>query len=196
MNVRIALFIHICSVLGLFVSAALETTSLNRLRNTKSVSVGRAWGSLNTPLKYSFPVSAVLLLLSGLYQLHENSDFKQAQPWAMTVLVLLVVLAIMGGAFNGRHMEAIQEALREAPDGPIPAAIDARIHDPILLTSIQTMTTAILGAALIMTVKPGLRDSIIIAAVSMLLGAASAQPMLRARKAESAPETAPAVAGE
>lgn len=196
MNVQIALFFHICGAVALFVSAALEITSLTRLRRTGSVAVARAWASLNTPLEFSFPISAVVLVLSGLYQLHENPDFKQAQPWALTVLVVLVVLAILGGAFNGRRMKAIKEALQEAPEGPIPAAIDAQIHDPVLLTSIQSMSVAILGAVLIMTIKPGLRDSIIIAALSMLLGAASAQLTVRAQKTERAAEPVALGAGE
>jgi hypothetical protein len=190
MNVQIALFFHICGVLALFVAAALEITSLTRLRRTTTVSVARAWASLNPPLEFVFPISVVVIILSGLYQLHENPDFKLAQPWAMTVLVLIIVLAALGPLVNGRRLMAIYEALREAPDGPIPAAIVKRIHDPVLLTSIQAMTAAILGAALIMTVKPGLRDSVIIAVVSMLLGAASALAILRARKAQPVSEAA------
>lgn len=183
MNVHIALFIHICGVLTLFGSAALEITSLARLRRTTSVAVGRAWASLNVPLEYSFPAAVVALIASGLYQLHENADFKQAQPWAMTALVMLVGLAILGAAINGRRMMAIYEALQEEPDGPIPTSIQARIHDPVLLTSIQSMAVAILGVVLMMTVKPGLRDSVIVAVVSLLVGAASAQLMLRSGRA-------------
>ena len=184
MKVDVALFFHICGVLILFGSAGLEITSLTMLQRTRTVAVGRAWASLNRPLEFSFPIAVVVLIASGLYMLHENPDFKQAQPWAMTVLVLLVALAILGAAVNGRRMMAIYEGLQEAPDGPIPAEIAARIHEPLLLTSILTMTGAILGAVLIMTVKPGLRDAIIVAVVSMILGAAVAQGMLRSRRAE------------
>jgi hypothetical protein len=56
------------------------------------------------------------------------------------------------------------------------------------------MSAAIIGAVLIMTVKPGLRDSIIIVAVSMILGAAGTQAMLRNSAAASLPEPAPAAA--
>jgi hypothetical protein len=51
------------------------------------------------------------------------------------------------------------------------------------------MSGAILGAVLIMTVKPGLRDSVIIAVVSMLVGALSAQALLR-RSADQRTSTA------
>jgi hypothetical protein len=190
MNVDIALFFHICGVLVLFVSAALEIMSLTQLRRTRTVEVARAWASVNKPLEFSFPISVLILIPSGLYMLHENPDFKQAQPWALTVLVVLIVLAILGGAFNGRRMQAILDGLQEAPEGPVPADIQVRINDPALLTSIQAMTGAILGAILIMTVKPGLRDSIIIAAVSLILGGLSAQLVLRNR---TSPQTAVAV---
>ncbi len=66
----------------------------------------------------------------------------------------------------------------------------------MLLTTVQTMTVAILGAAFLMTVKPGLRDSIIIAAVSLLLGAASAQLVLRAQNTQPVQETRGLVTSE
>jgi uncharacterized membrane protein len=183
MNVNIALFFHICGVLMLFGSAAVEIISLTSLRSTSSVAVGRAWAGLNKPLEFTFPLAAVVLIASGLYMLHSNPDFKLAQPWALTVLVVLIVLSVLGASFNGRRMKAIVETLEKAPDGAIPPDIATRIGDPYLLTSIQTMTAAILGAVLIMTLKPGLRDSIIIVVVSMILGALSAQPLLRTRAA-------------
>src|SRR5437868_3486671 len=107
MGVDIALFFHICGVLTLFGSVGLEITSLTQLRRTQTVSVARAWASLTKPLEFSFPVASVVLIFSGLYMLHENPDFKAAQPWALTVLVLLVVLSIVGGFFNGSRMKAI-----------------------------------------------------------------------------------------
>jgi uncharacterized membrane protein len=194
MNVNIALFFHICGVLILFGSAALEITSLNRMRRISSAAVARSWASVNKPLEFTFPISVVILIASGLYMLHENADFKAAQPWALTVLVVLVALAVLGAAFNGRRMKEIWTALENAPDGPISSDIKERIHDPVLLTSIHAMSAAIIGAVLIMTVKPGLRDSIIIVAVSMILGAAGTQAMLRNSAAASLPEPAPAAA--
>ena len=193
MNVDIALFFHICGVLTLVVSAVLEVTSLSRMRRTRTTSVARAWASLNRPLEVTFPLSVIVILASGLYMLHEDPNFRAAQPWAMTVLVLLVVLAILGAAFNGRRMQRILEALEHAPDGPVPANIEQQIRDPYLLTSIHAMSVAILGAVLLMTVKPGLRDSIIIAVISLILGALSAQPILRRDVAQTG--ASPAVVG-
>ena len=184
MNVNIALFFHICGVLGLFGAALAETTSLFMLRRTPTVAVGRAWASLNKPLEFAFPISAVLLIVTGLYMLHENSDFKSAtQPWAMTVLVVLVVLAIVGAAFNGRHMKEIRLGLNSASEGPMPVDLEAQIHDPVLLTSIVSMSTAILGAVMLMTLKPSSAVTcIVIAVVWMIAGALAAQPLARSHQ--------------
>jgi outer membrane lipoprotein SlyB len=179
MDVDVALFFHICSVLLLFGSALLEITSLLALRRTSTVAIGRAWASLNRPLAVTFPVSAALLIVTGLYMLHQNPDFRSSQPWAMVTLVLLIVLSIVGAAFNSKRMEGIIEALRTAPDGPINADVHARIHESALLTSIMTMTGAVVAAVYLMTVKPGMSDSIIIAIIGMVLGAAVGQGIVR-----------------
>jgi hypothetical protein len=130
-----------------------------------------------------FPISAVLLIVTGLYMVRTSDEFKGAtQPWAMTVLALLVVLSIVGAAFNGQRTKAIRLGLNAAPEGSIPVDLEARIHDPVLLTSILSMTSAILGAVMLMTIKPSSAVTcIIIAAAWLLAGALVAQPLTRSR---------------
>ncbi len=183
MNVNVALFFHVCGVLGLFGAALVETTSLLMLKRTSTVTVGRAWASLNKPLEFVFPISAVLLVVTGLYMLHENADFKTAtQPWAMTVLVFLVVLAIIGAAFNGQRMKAIRLGLNSAPEGSMPVDVETRIHDPALLTSILSMSSTILGAVMLMTIKPSSAITCIVIVVAwMIAGALMAHPLTRSR---------------
>ena len=183
MSVHVALFFHIVGVLLLFGAALTETASLLMLRRTSTVMVGRAWASVNKPLEAIFPIAAVLLVVTGLYMLRENDEFKGAtQPWAMTVLGLLVVLAIAGAGFNGRHMKAIRLGLNNAPEGLIPPDLETRIHDAALLTSILSMGSAILGAVMLMTIKPSSAVTCVIIAVAwMLAGALAAQPLRRSR---------------
>jgi uncharacterized protein YneF (UPF0154 family) len=190
MDVNVALFFHICGVLTLFGSALLEITSLLRMRAARSVAEARSWAGVNKPLEVTFPIAVVLLASSGLYMLHNNPDFKSPQPWAMVVLVLLIVLAILGAVFHGRSLAAIAEGLAHAPQGAIPREIDAQIHNPLLLTSISSMSFAILGAVALMTVKPGLRDAIIVVAVSLILGAGVGQFVARREETAEVPEVA------
>jgi hypothetical protein len=189
-DVDIALFFHICGVLTLFGSALLEITSLLRMRAATSVAVARAWAGVNKPLEATFPIAVVLLLASGLYMLHNNPDFKTTQPWAMVVLVLLIVLAIVGAIFHGRTLGTIAEELAAASHGAIPREIEARIHNPILLTSISSMSVAILGAVALMTVKPGLRDSIIVLGVALVIGAGLGQFVARGDESVESVEVA------
>jgi hypothetical protein len=125
----------------------------------------------------------VLLIVTGLYMVRTSDEFKGAtQPWAMTVLALLVVLSIVGAAFNSQRTKAIRLGLNAAPEGSIPVDLEARIHDPVLLTSILSMTSAILGAVMLMTIKPSSAVTcIIIAAAWLLAGALVAQPLTRSR---------------
>jgi hypothetical protein len=185
MRVDVALFFHICGVLLLFGASLVETTSLLMLKRTYAVAVGRAWASLSKPLEVAFPVAAVLLIVTGLYMLHENGDFKGAtQPWAITVLVFLVVMSIAGAAFNGTRMKAIRLGLNKSLEGAIPADLETRIHDPALLTSILSMSSGFLGAVMLMTIKPDAAISCIVILVAwMLFGAAVAQPLSRGRMA-------------
>jgi uncharacterized protein YneF (UPF0154 family) len=106
------------------------------------------------------------------------------------VLVLLIVLAILGAVFHGRSLAAIAEGLAHAPQGTIPREIDAQIHNPLLLTSISSMSFAILGAVALMTVKPGLRDAIIVVGVSLVLGAGIGQFVARREETAEAAEVA------
>lgn len=180
MSVHVALFFHILGVLLLFGAALAEATSLLMLRRTSTVIVGRTWASLNKPLEAAFPIAAVLLVVTGLYMLHENEEFNGAtQPWAMTVLALLVVLAIAGAGFNGRRMKAIRLDLNTATEGPVPPDIQARIHDSALLTSILSMGSAIPGAVMLMTIKPSSAVTCVVTAAAwMLVGALAAQLLL------------------
>ena len=191
MSYNVALFFHICGVLTLFGAALVETTSLLMLRRTSTVTVGRAWMSLNKPLEAAFPISAVLLIGTGLYMLHDSQDFKGAtQPWAMTVLVLLVVLSIVGAGFNGKRLKEIHLGLNKAPEGSIPVDLEARIHDRALLTSILSMFAAVLGAVMLMTIKPSNAATCIVIVVAWLLaGAMVAQPFTRSRPILAAAES-------
>jgi hypothetical protein len=188
----VALFFHICGVLTLFVATALELTTLVRLRGSRSVAEARTWSRLSPPPP-AFIVAVLVIIGAGLYMLHSN--YGSAQPWAMTALTLVVVLSILGAAFNGPRMEAIRGGLNKAPDGPIPDEVVRRIFDPALLTSIQTMTVIIVGIVLLMTVKPGLRDTLIIAVVAGIVGIATAQLAIRAQRAPAARAAASERAG-
>jgi hypothetical protein len=188
----VALFFHICGVLTLFVAVALELTTLMRLRAARSVAEARTWTRLSPP-PAAFIVAVVVIVGAGLYMLHSN--YGSAQPWAMTALTLVVVLTILGAAFNGPRMQAIHRGLETAPDGPIPDDVAHQIFDPWLLTSIQTMTVLIVGIVLLMTVKPGLRDALIIAAVAGIAGLATSQLAMRAQPKSGAQTAAPQYAG-
>jgi len=55
----------------------------------------------------------------------------------------------------------------------LPEALERSVHDPVLLTAVQTLTILLLGVVFLMTTKPSLGGSLIVMGVALLLGLAS-----------------------
>jgi hypothetical protein len=68
---------------------------------------------------------------------------------------------------------------KEAPNGPLPEPLYARIHDPVLSAGLNGTAATVLGIVFLMTTKPALVDSIAVIAVALVLGIASALPLRR-----------------
>jgi hypothetical protein len=179
MPYKIALFIHVVSVLALFTAAGIEITEMVGLRRSATVETVRAWARGTAFVGRVFPISSVVILVSGLFMM--VAAWPGNTPWAITALVSLVVLAILGGAINGKRLEAIHSAAEAAPAGPIPATLRQQINDPVLWTSVQTMTVGALGIVYLMTVKPGWVASVVCMLIALAIGVASAQPAWRTK---------------
>lgn len=191
MPYKIALFIHVVSVLALFAAIGLELTELAALRRALTVEHVRAWARETAFVGRVFPLSAVVILATGIYMVAASWGANAA--WAAVSLLALVILGALGGAINGKRMEAIHEAAEAAPAGAVPAALRRQIADPVLRTSVQTMTAVALGIVYLMTIKPGWLGSVLTLLVAAGLGVASALPARRAGAA-SATEERPAAA--
>jgi hypothetical protein len=181
MPYKVALFIHVVSVLALFTAAGIEITGMVGLRRSATVETVRAWARGTAFLGRVFPISSVVILLSGIFMM--VAAWPRNTPWAITALVALVVLAILGGAINGKRLEAIHVAAEAAPAGPVPATLRQQINDPVLWTAVQTMTVGALGIVYLMTVKPGWVASVVCMLIAFAIGVASAQPAWRRKGA-------------
>src|SRR2546430_479268 len=93
--------------------------------------------------------------------------------WIAVGLISLVLIAPLGTALIEPRRRAIERLAQEAPDGPLPESLERRIHDPILLTALQTVATLLLGIVFLMTTKPALTGSLIVIAIALALGLAS-----------------------
>ena len=176
----LALFAHILGVLGVFVGLALDWTTILRLRRARTVALVREVTSLVGFQARLIQISSLLLLIAGIYM--TVTAWDRGRPWILVSLAALIVIGALSGGVDGRRLAAIRKTVVEASDGTIPPALQRRMTDPVLLTSVQTAGLIGLGAVFLMTTKPDLLGSLITLAVAVVLGVLSAQPWRRPRE--------------
>jgi uncharacterized membrane protein len=180
------LFFHIVGVIGLFSSNLLELIAVFRMRGAQSTAQIQEWMSLNRLLEKVVPISAVLILVSGLYMVFTVWGWSHA--WIILSLSLMVLLGILGPVINGPRMKAIHVALTQAPAGAVSTALREHAADPVLQVYALIPSFLSLGAVALMVLKldwPGSIAVMVMAfALSILIG-------LLARKTPR--ETQPAV---
>jgi hypothetical protein len=172
------LFLHVCGDIGIFIGIGAQLLGLMALRRTTRVEQARAIAglmSLSDPISI---VSALVTIAAGLYL--ALTVWGLQTGWIAVALVSLIVLLppLMAGVVEPR-MRAIVTMAKEAPDGPLPATLDARIHDPLLGTALQTVVAVVLGIVFLMTNKPPLAGSVAAMVVALALGLASGLPLWR-----------------
>ncbi len=177
----IVLFLHVSGDIGLFIGIGTQLFSLAALRRAKNVAQVRAIVGLITMSDSVSVVSALLTIAAGLYM--ALTVWGLQTGWIAVALASIIVLLppLIRGVIEPR-MRAIVAMAREAPDGPLSAALSAHIHDPVLGTALQTMAALVLGIVFLMTIKPSLVGSIIAMAVALALGLTSGLPLWRAAR--------------
>jgi hypothetical protein len=176
-----ALFIHIIGALGLFVALSLEWLCLIGMRRARVVLQVQEWAGLRGVLAIVFPISAVLILVSGLYLVHELGG--QSPGWTSVALIVLILLGVAGGVLSGPRMRAISAAAETAPAGSVPGSLNLLILDPILWTTVQVSGVLAIGVVYLMTIKPETGGSWLTILVAAVIGVVASQPVWRARPA-------------
>jgi hypothetical protein len=168
---NIVLFLHISGAIGYFVGIGTWLIGFTALRRAQRVEQVRALTNLTGRLGPLFVISVLLILASGLYMAITAWGLRTS--WIAVGLISLILIAPLGLVLIEPRRRAIARLAQEAPDGPLPQALQQRIHDPILGTALQTVAVLLLGTVFLMTTKPALIFSLIVMAVALVLGLAS-----------------------
>jgi hypothetical protein len=176
----IVLFLHVCGAIGYFVGMGTWLFALAALRRAQRVEQVRALTKLAGRLGPLFGISVLLILATGLYMAITAWGLRTG--WIDVALVSLILIAPLGTAFIEPRRRAIARLAQEAPDGPLPQALEQRTHDPILGTALQTVTILLLGIVFLMTNKPSLIVSLIVMGVALVLAVASGALVSRATR--------------
>src|SRR5215471_17749197 len=166
----IALFLHVSGAIGYFVGMGIWLFGLAAMRRAQRVEQVRSLVYLVGLTGPLFGISVLLLLGAGLYM--ALTAWSLLTGWIAVGLISLVLLAPLGTALLEPRRRSIDRQAREAPDGPLPEVLARSIHDPALLTTVQTLTVLLLGIVFLMTTKPELLGSLIAMAVALILGLA------------------------
>jgi hypothetical protein len=165
----IALFLHICGDVGIFIGLGVQLLSLVALRRVRYAEQVRVIAWLIPISDLLGIISAVLTITTGLYM--GLTVWGLLTGWIAIALasLILVLPPVIGGIIEPRT-RAIVKLAREAPDGLLPEPLDKLIHDPVLGIALQTMAALLFGLVFLMTLKPQLVDAIIAMVVALVLG--------------------------
>jgi hypothetical protein len=166
----IVLFVHVSGAIGYFAGIGIWLFGLSAMRQAQRVEQVRALVHLIGLTGPLFGISVLLLLGAGLYL--ALTAWSLLTGWIAVGLISLLLLAPLGTALLEPRRRSIDRQAREAPDGPLPEVLARSIHDPALLTAVQTLTVLLLGVVFLMTTKPELLGSLIAMAVALILGLA------------------------
>lgn len=177
----IALFLHVCSEVGIFMGLGVQLLSLVALRRARSVEQVHTIVWMIPTSDLIGIVSALLAIATGLYM--GLTVWGLQTGWLVVALASLILLLppVIGGIIEPRTRTIIKIA-KEAPDGLLPEVLDERIHDPVLGIALQTMGTLLFGLVFLMTTKPQLVEAIIVMVVAVVLGLMSGVPFWTIRR--------------
>ena len=162
------LLLHVVGVIGLFIALSLEVAVVSRLRMAKTTAQVHEWLTLSRVIDVLLPVSAVVILISGLVLTF--SAWGWGHAWIELSLGLLVLLGLLGPVINGPRMKAIRVAAQAAPEGSISPALRQAIFHPVLRVYVPIPGLVALGAVIMMVLKLDWLASGMVMALVLIVG--------------------------
>lgn len=178
---HLVLFIHILGALGLFMAFAVELAIMVGARSAHTVEAVRAWSSASKLLDVVFPITSLLILGAGLALTIGFWGWSHA--WIDLSLGLLILLSVIGAAYNGTHARRIARLAREPGQGAIPPDLRHELNHPGHWTSVISTTTLGLGIVFLMVEKPDWPGSVITLVIALLVAGILAQVLVRSGQA-------------
>jgi len=151
------LFIHVVSVIGLFIALAAEGAILFRIRTAQSVDETRFFVGAFQCLRIVAIPSFLGILVGGLYL---ASKWGRGTFWIPFALGATLLIMLIGGLVTGKRIARLRNGLSsDEIDLPI-KAISAKTKENALLISYGLRAGLGLGIVFLMTAKPDLPGSL------------------------------------
>jgi hypothetical protein len=175
----IALFLHIVGALGFFVALGLETFNLQQLQRLTSVEELRGWFAVTRGWRGLAGISMLVILIAGVYMTF--AAWRGASDWVAVAFLAMIVQGAIAGILTAPRMRALQKASSDQ-QGELSAELDALRYHPLLWVSMMARVGAGLGIIFLMSVKPALMGSLIVIAVSIVVGLAVGMMLMSVRR--------------
>ena len=147
---RFILFCHVIAMVGLFAAVAIEWVSLRFVRRATSSEQAREWTRLWSLLQPIGIPSVLVILASGIYL--ATTLGMWAVGWVEVAVPTLVIVAVAGGIVGPRR-NRLQAAIAKSA-GPLPADLQIRLRQPLLLASWRFRAALLVGLVFEMVARP------------------------------------------
>jgi hypothetical protein len=164
------IFVHVCSVIGLFVAIGLEATAVYRLGSTTALAVVRDNLSTLAILEKALPATVGLVVISGLGMVLLRWGWTRA--WIDSALVIVVLMGVLGPIVTGRRVTRIRIAAtttEHAGEG-LPDALVPLLGDPLLLGYASIPLVMGLALVALMIFKPDWIGSVAVSCGALVVG--------------------------
>lgn len=161
----IALFLHITGALGLFLGLGMEGLILKHLRNAVTNMQALTWINSMKLMRIVFGISAILLLIPGLYLAGESWGFTL---WVIIGIILLIALSGYG-SMTGKKIGLIINSI-DKNNGTLNEEKRKKLSDPLLLKTYKIRFMIAIGIIFIMTIKSEWVESIAVIVIAMAIG--------------------------
>jgi hypothetical protein len=169
-------FVHVLGAVGFFAAFASEWVGVEDLRRASSAEQARRGISLCNRVRWVGAPSLVLALASGIYL--ASTAWSWQVGWIGVSFGSLLLMAILGGAINGRKIAALEKALPAS--GALDESWRARVGDPLLSLSLRLRIAITVGILFLMTMKlVETSKALGVIAVAVVAGVAASLPAWR-----------------
>jgi hypothetical protein len=164
----ISLFFHLIGVVGLLGAALMMHAMGTRVRRAATVEEVRTWLGFGRSIQLFFPISSLIILLTGLHLAATGWDFRQ--PWIIVAIVGLLALVPIGPVVQRPRFMAMGMGAGKASPGRVPPELRALILNPAPWRLVSATTGVGVGNLWIMTQKPGWIGSLVPVVLLALIG--------------------------
>jgi hypothetical protein len=161
----LVLFMHVSGVLVLCAALSIEVLSLIHLRGASTLSEASPWINPAPKLPLFAGGAVLVILVSGIYL--ALPVLPSGQAWPKVAVGALLLMAPLG-AITDKRMRAIQRAYGIGKRAN--SELLDRLRDPALKVSLGIRIAVFFAIFLLVSIKPGLWESVSFVVVSIVLG--------------------------